>query len=158
MWFGLCAAWFFFVWLRIGDARKRVLVYGVWYHQEKVARLITRELHAEGQPIVTKERLYELQEQVVRLLHTQRWLTHGRTWLDGRNTIAREASLQEITAEVLTEPEFATIPAPERETVQLLVAYFLQRAEHAKHMSPVARWWIGSAQIGKMQTYGARAT
>ncbi len=158
MLFGLFAVWFFFVWVRMGDARKRVLVYGVWYHQEKVARLIARHLRDEGKPTVSMERLYELQEQVVRLLHTQRWLSHGKTWLDGRNTIVREASLEAIIAEILSEQEFATISSSEREAIRFLVAYFIQQAEHAKHMSPIVRWWIGSAQIGKMQTYGARAT
>jgi hypothetical protein len=28
-WFGMWVVWFFYVWLRLGDPRKRVLVYGV---------------------------------------------------------------------------------------------------------------------------------
>ena len=158
VWFGLCAFWFFFVWLRLGDTRKRVLVYGVWYHQEKVARLIAQQLREEGQTPITKERHYALQEQIVRLLHTERWLIHDKEWLDGKNVVARQAPQEEIIAETLRAPEFAESSGSEREAVRLLVTYFLRRADSAKHMSPLARWWVGSAQIGKLQTYGARAT
>jgi hypothetical protein len=171
VWFGLCFGWFTFVWLRMGDPRKRVLVYGVWYYQQRAARPVIERLRSLGLPPIARERLYALEEAVVGELHAQGWLAHGKAWLDGEQHTAREAPLTEIIAsvqhglrdqrsgdEAAREDAFVYHDTPgEREAVAALVEYFQKRAEKAKHMSVIARWWIGSAQIGKMQVYGRRS-
>lgn len=171
VWFGLFFGWFTFVWLRVSNPRKRVLVYGVWYYQQRAARPVIERLQALGLPLLPKERVYALDEAVVGELHGQGWLVHGKAWLDGEPRTAREASLAEIVAAVqrglqnpIPEEEDAGENAfiyqdtpSEREAVAVLVDYFLRRAEKAKRMSPVARWWVGSGQIGKWQVYGRRA-
>lgn len=171
IWFGLFFGWFTLVWLRVGNPRKRVLVYGVWYYQQRAAGPVIERIRTLGLPAMAQARLYALEEAVVGELHAQGWLVHGKVWLDGEQRTARIAPLTEIITAVqhgLENPlsgddgaganafVYQDVPS-EREAVAILVDYFLRRAEKAKRMSPVARWWVGSGQLGKWQVYGRRA-
>lgn len=157
-WFGMCLLWFVIAWLRVGDPRKHVLVYGVWYHQEKVARQINRQLRARGLAPLPRERLYTLEEGVLSVMRAKGWLVYGEAWLDGgRKRTAVEVPLETMVQETLQEPAFQSAGGTERVAIELLLTYFHTQAQRAQRMSPFHRWWVGTGQRGKLGVYGRRA-
>jgi hypothetical protein len=158
VWFGLWVIWFSFVWVRMGDPRKRVLVYGVWYHQARLARQTARHLREQGLAAVPQMRLYALEDELVRLLHTHGWLAIGHPRLaDGRPSDVQAVAPADIPAIMLQEPAFHGVSEAEREAIRFLLTQFLALAERAEHMSRWRRWWVGTAQVGKLAAYGRRA-
>lgn len=156
-WFGGCVLWFLIVWLRMGDPRKRVLVYGMWYHQDKVAREVNRQLQTRGLAPLPDERLYALEEAVLRLMRTRGWLVYGDTYLDGgRKRTPVEIPPDEMAREALREKAFQGLGESERMAITLLLADFQAQARRAEHMSRLHRWWVGGGQRGKLGVYGRR--
>jgi hypothetical protein len=146
------------VWLRMGDPRKRVLVYGVWYHQQKVAREINRRLGQQGLAPLSRERLYALEEAVLGLMRARGWLVYGEAWLDGgRKRTAVAIPPERMAHEALREQAFAQLGESERVAVELLLTYFQTQARRAHQMSPLRRWWVGTGQRGRLGVYGRRA-
>jgi hypothetical protein len=78
-WFGMWVLWFVVVWMWTGDPRKRVLVYGVWYHQEPVARQVNRQQRAQGLESLPRECVYGLEDGIARLLRANGWLDQGQS-------------------------------------------------------------------------------
>lgn len=149
--------WFLMVWLRAGDPRKHVLVYGVWYHQEKVALEVNRQLQASGMESLPDERLYALEESVLRLMRTQGWLVYGDAYLDGgRKRTVIEVPPEVMVREALHERAFRGVGESERMAIALLIPYFRAQAQRAEHMSRLHRWWVGTGQRGKLGVYGRR--
>ena len=79
LWLGICTGWFVLVWLRIGDPRKRVLVSGVWYQQDRAAGVVNRRLRAQGLAPMAPQRLYQIETVLVRWLNEHGWLGPGAT-------------------------------------------------------------------------------
>ena len=157
-WFGMCAVWFGFVWMRLGDPRKRALVYGVWYHQERVARRLARELQAQGLAPLPQDRVYALEEAVLRLMRARGWLVYGDAWMDGgRHRTAVTVPLETMSAEALRQPAFQGADESTRAAIEWLLEYFQTQAQRVQHMSPLHRWWVGWAQKGRLGVYGRRA-
>lgn len=158
VWFGMSLGWFLLVWLRMGDPRKRVLVYGVWYHQEKVAHRINHKLQSRGLEPLPHDHLYTLEERVLGLMRARGWLVYGEAWLDGgRKRTAVEVPLGAMIQEMLNEPASQKLGDTERAAIELLLTYFKTQAQHAQHMSPLRLWWVGTGQRGKLGVYGRRA-
>lgn len=156
--FGICLLWFVIVWLRLGNPYKHVLVYGVWYHQEKVARQINRQLRQRGLAPLPHERLYALEESVLQVMRAKGWLVYGEAWLDGgRTRTPVEVPLETMVHETLQEPAFQSTAETESIATELLLTYFHTQAQRAQHMSPFHRWWVGTGQRGKLGVYGRRA-
>ena len=160
-WFGGFVLWFVIVWLRMGDPRKRVLVYGVWYHQEKVARQINHELRARGLASLPQERLYTLEDSVLRVMRAKGWLVYGDAWLAGgrqQQAAPVDVTPETMWREALREPAFESLDETERVAVGLPLALFQTQAERAQHLSPLRRWWVGTGQHGKLgSTVAARS-
>lgn len=158
-WFGICTGWFVFVWLRMGDPHKRVLVYGIWYREDKVARLVAQHLGNRGLAPIPAEQLYTLESDLVSLMHERSWVVNGRAWLDGgQKRTAVEVPPDEMLQIALREPAYHHATGSEREAIRFLLEYFLAQARRAEQLSPIWRWWVGTAQIGKGMVYGRRAT
>jgi hypothetical protein len=158
-WFAVCAGWFFLVWLRFGDSHQRVLVYGRWYHEDQVARLVAQQLSARGLAPIPEETLYDLESDLVRRMHERGWIVHGWAWLDGgQKRSVVEVPPDEMLRTVLREPAYRHATDAEREAIRFLLEYFLAQARRAEQVSPIWRWWVGTAQIAKGQVYGRRAT
>lgn len=138
------------VWLRIGDPRKRILLYGVWYHQEHAARAVRRQLRAQQLPLLTGEQIYTLEDEVVRLMGKEGWLERAA------DKTAQEVPLDEMYQFVMRRHRYRNATEAERVALHALLDYFITRARTVRHMLPLVRWWIGSGQIGKMMTYGRR--
>jgi hypothetical protein len=155
----MCVGWFVIVWLWMGDPRKRVLVYGVWYHQEQVARQVNRRLQAPGLAPLPREQLYVWEDGLVRLLRERGWLDHGQPPLEqGGHRTAREVPPPEtMLAKVLHERAYHGMGASERAAIGLLLDHFLTQAQRAEQMSPLRRWWVGRSQAAKLGVYGRRA-
>lgn len=156
-WLGMFVLWFLIVWLRAGDPRKRVLVYGVWYHQQQVARHVNQQLEARGLEPLPDEQIYALEEAVLRLMRAKGWLVYGDAYLDGgRKRTAIGVPPEQMVREALHERAFQDVSKSERMVITLLIPYFLQQAQHAERMSPLHRWWVGTGQRGKLGVYGRR--
>lgn len=157
-WLGLCLGWFVIVWLRMGDPRRRVLVYGVWYRQDKVARAITRQLQERGLPSLPQARVYALEEDVLRLMRARGWLVFGDASLDGgQQRTAVAVAPETMVDRILQDPMFADAGEAERVAIEYLLGYFHVQAQRAQHLSPMRRWWVGSSQRGRLGVYGRRA-
>jgi hypothetical protein len=89
-----CIFWFVFVWVCMGNPYKQVLVSGVWYRQDKVAQLIFDELQALQLRPLPIERIYALEDDVVRLMHQHELLVHGKSWLDGGKRKAKDVPVR----------------------------------------------------------------
>lgn len=156
IWLGGFLVWFTFVWLRTGDPHKRVLVYGVWYHQKKAARHVLGQLRLQQLPLLPLEHLYDLEDQLLSFMHEQGWLTHGKAWLDGAGKTPVDVSIAEMWDVVLRQRAYRNSSESERAAIRVLLEYFVTRAQRVKRMSRLSRWWVGSAQVGKAMTYGRR--
>jgi hypothetical protein len=55
---------------------------------------------------------------------------------------------------VFKDPAYRHVTDAEREAIRFLIPYLLTQAKRAERMSPVWRWWVGTAQIGKEMVYG----
>lgn len=163
-WSSMWVLWFVVVWLWMGDPRKRILVPGVWYHQEVVARQINRELRRQGLAPLPRERLYALENNLVRLLRVSGWLNAGAAAaqrsggrspqvLQVREAPSRESMLAEVQRELVS----TGVGDSERVAIGLLLDYFLARAQQAEQMSPLRRWWAHRSQAAKLGVYGQRA-
>jgi len=149
--------WFLLVWLRTGNLYKRVLVYGIWYRQDKVARLVQHELQNRGLKPLPTERIYALEFTLVHFMQAQHWLVNGKTWLDGGNYTPKEIPTAEMLGVVLSQPAFQQSSKAQRAAIEFLLDYFKAEAQRAQRMSLFHRWLVGTAQIGKRQVYGRRA-
>lgn len=157
VWLGLTVVWIVLVWLRAGNPYKRVLVYGVWYHQDKVARLTQNDLAARGLKPLPKERIYALAAALIQTMHQQHWLVNGKVWLDGGTTTAKDLTVTEMLEVVLHQPAYQQSGKSQRAAIAFLLSYFKTEAQRAQRMWPFHRWLVGTAQIGKRQVYGRRA-
>lgn len=160
-WFGLWALWFGLVWLRMGDPRKRTLAHGVWYRQDKVARMVNRDLRARGLPTLSDEKLVALQNAVLQVMRKQGWLVYGDWWMDGVARGSERRAFQASPATILTQTfedsAFQEAQKNERAAIEFLLTYFATQAEKAHHMSKLRRWWVGTGQRGRLGVYGRRA-
>lgn len=157
IWLAGGVLWFLIVWLRMGDPRKRVLVYGVWYHQEKVACQVNQGLQARGLAPLPEERAYALEEAVLRLMRARGWLAYGDAYLDGGSKrTAVNVTPEQMAREALREKTFQGLNDSEREAIMLLLTDFQAQARRAEHMSRLHRWWVGTGQRGKLGVYGRR--
>jgi hypothetical protein len=158
-WFGLCLLWFLVVWLLVGDPRKRVLVPGVWYHQERLARQVNRRLCAQGMAPLPSERLYALEEGVVRVLRAQGWLNPppAARANDVPSATRAASAPEQIQAVVQQEVLASGGGEAERAATVWLLDDFLAQAQHAAQMSTKRRLWVSRIQAAKLGVYGRRA-
>jgi hypothetical protein len=158
-WFGMWVLWFVVVWLWTGDPRKRVLVYGVWYHQERVARAVNRQLRAQGLATLPRERLYGLEDSIVHLLRANGWLEQDQSPSspEPEGKASPHAKREHMLAEVQRALAERGVAESEQAAVGLLVDSFLAQAQQAQELSPLRRGWIGRVQAAKLGVYGKRA-
>jgi hypothetical protein len=173
-WFGLCAGWFVIVWLRIGDPRKRVLVPGVWYQQDRAAEFANRQLRARGLAPLSPRRLYAMEAGLVRWLTWHQRLGPGAVPRgQGRPpgsppagpapsgpSEAREvpgvAAADEVLAAIERERDYLAASEAERTAMKALIPYFLDLARRGERQSPLARWWVRTGQLARLGIYGRR--
>lgn len=163
---GICVAIFGLGWLQMGDARRRMVVFGIWYHQGKLAHQVNERLRAAGLPTLAKECLYQLEEDVLLLLHHHDWL--GPQFIPSFRggkltspTIARPsvASMTDgIIGELGAQHDQGTYAPPEvrRHAIRTLIEYFAAEAERARRRPGLTREWVGRSQLAKAFTYGEK--
>ncbi|HEV2237215.1 MAG TPA: hypothetical protein VGR57_11190 [Ktedonobacterales bacterium] len=157
-WFGICVGWFVVVWLWTGDPRKRMLVYGVWYHQERVARQVNQRLQAQELAPLPQEQLYALEEGVLRVLRARGWLDPSpAARADGEPPAARAAPAPEQMRAAVQQEVTPSGGEAERAAAVWLLDDFLAQAQHAAQMSPRRRGWVSRLQLAKLGVYGRRA-
>lgn len=158
VWVGLCTGWFVLVWLLLGNPYQRVLVYGVWYYQDRVARLVHQALADQGLPPLADETVFTLEEQVRQRMRRERWLLYGQPWLDGtRLASVPPPPLATMMQVVLKKPQFQGASSSEQAAIEFLLTYFLTQAQQAQQMSPMKRFLVGRLQLSKLGSYGGRA-
>lgn len=155
LWAGICLGWFVFVWLLLGNPYQRVLVYGVWYYQDKVSRLIQQALNAQNLPALPDETILALEEQTRQLMHRERWLVYDHKWLDGvRLDSIAPPSLEEMMQTALKKLPFQPSNPSEQAAISFLLNYFFTQARQAQNLSPLKRFLVGRLQFAKGGSYG----
>lgn len=166
LWFGICTGWFVFVWLRIGDPRKRVLVSGVWYQQDRAAGVVNRRLRAQGLLPLAPERLYQIEGVLVRWLNQHGWLGPGVTgpgyglppaaWPQGAAEAQEVAEPDVVLTAVEGERVYLAADETQRAALRILIPYFLDLARRGERKSALARWWARTGQLARLGIYGRR--
>lgn len=165
-WFSLFVFWFVFVWLRFGDPRKRVLVSGIWYQQDRAAELVNRQMRARGLAPLAPARLYTLQTGLVRWLNWHGWLGSAAAGParapspvsppGGARGTPGVADADVVQAAMREQAAYRALGESEREAVTLLIPYFLDLARRGQRQSPIARWWARTGQLARLGIYGRR--
>jgi hypothetical protein len=144
------------VWLWAGDPRKRVLVYGVWYHQERIARQVNRQLRVHGLAPLPHERLYVLEDGIVRLLRELGWLDSNPPSSASEGE-PPQAKRERMLADVRRELAERGVAGSEEQAAIGLLDSFLTQAQQAQKMSPPRGGWVARVHAAKLGVYGRRA-
>lgn len=163
---GICVANFGLGWLQMGDARRRMVVYGVWYHQETLARQVNGRLREQGLTALPRKQLYQLEEAILLLLHERDWLgpqfipsfRGGKLTSPMAARPSAAAMTDEIIGELGDQDDQGVHAGPEvrRQAIRTLVEYFLAEAKRARQRSALTREWVGRSQLAKAFTYGEK--